>query len=156
MDDFINNFVQYDGVSPKLPPKVSCFKCLCYPFFIDLPSSSLPIYTLNRVVVKVNPYLVDPSIQNFHPTNSTSNQDTITHPLSARLEITIYYTTCDLVHSVHSISHHFPILDILTYPSTLKPSKVLKPFWYVEDIFAHCPDTRHIYGHILLLAHLPI
>lgn len=156
MDDFINNFVQYEGISPKLPSKLSCFKYLSHPFFIELPTPSTPIYTLNKVSVRINSFGIDSTAKNWQFNKSGTSANTLSFPIFLEAEATLYYTTCDLIHSIHSVPYHFSILNELTYTAFSSPRKNLRPNLYVEDIFAYCPDTTHIYGHISLLATLPI
>lgn len=155
MDDFINNFVQYEGISPKLPSQLSCFKYLSHPFFIELPPSSTPIYTLNKVSVRINHFELDPNPKNWQSSKQTSHEKLLLLPLFVEVEATLYYTTADLIHSIHSTPYSFSLFDALTYAPSLKQKKDFRPSLYVEDIFAYCPDATHIYGHILLLATLP-
>lgn len=155
MDDFINNFVQYEGISPKLPSQLSYFKYLSHPFFIKFPPSSVPIYTLNKVSVRVNHFELDDNPKNWKTSKSITHESMVSLPIFVEVEVTLYFTTSDLIHSIHSTSYHFSLFDALTYRPSTKHQNSFKPSLYVEDIFAYCPDTTHVYGHILLLATLP-
>ncbi|MEG1278237.1 MAG: hypothetical protein RSD26_09590 [Cellulosilyticaceae bacterium] len=155
MDNFINNFVQYEGVSSKFPSHLSCFKYLSHPFFIEVPSSSVAIYTLNKVSVRVKRFEVDSTGKNWQLPKAPVSTNTLLLPVFMELEAILHYTTTDLIHSIHSTTYNFSLFDALTYEPSSTYQKSLKPSLYVEDIFAYCPDMTHIYGHISLLLALP-
>lgn len=150
MHTTINNFVQYEGISEILPSILNTFQCISYPFFIQIPNDFTPIHTLNKVCVKVKEGIIDHDFQQF---NISSTLSSLKLPLSILLEVTIYYTSIDLTHSVHSIVKNLSITDFIYYDQNqnfISPNLSL----FVEDIFAYCLDPTYIYGHIFLLASL--
>lgn len=121
------SFVTYEGICTPTPTYLDHFIDLHVNFTLCITYKTWPIYTLHKVSVL---------------THSSYIQDG--HLLVVPLTLLYQYSVKDLYHTLHTTTQSYTVYYNLPTPQSLGAV-------YVDDLFAYCLDSSHIYTALSLL-----